>query len=536
MASTYPGAFDTFPARVPNTPVAASHVNALQDAAVAIQATLGINPQGAAASVAARLANAHVLTVTADYGAVGDYNANAGTGTNSTAAFTNAVNQAAALLSTPYVSAVAIRVPAGNYLTEKLPPLPNRCALIGDGAGTSRLVRRNTGTLTGPFVTNATNARAVTVRGLTLDGGGVGDATSHGLLLDNTAAAGTDPTNGVAEYVDARHYCADLIIQAAKGDGHRVVGRGVTMVERVQVWICDGHGFNTGTDSFYSDCDAGSSGLDGFFIGNANTRLGQCKAWYSGRISTAGAGVTGGTGHGFHISDGNYSSNTLLGCEAQDNARAGYFLSNVGRQIVAGSIADSNNTANLGHAGFEVINSYENRVSGFAWDRAANTFHQLAGVRVSGGGENIVEVSSDYTTMTQAGVTTDSTVGTGVRLAIGAAGYAPNVGAYTGAVMNFPMATGDVFTGTLTQNTTVGFVSTVPGPSRKTFVMKQDATGSRTLAWPKPGAPTVAAPGVYWAGGTAPVMTTTANATDVFELVTYDGVRWYGTRLAANAS
>lgn len=465
-----------------------------------------------------------------DEGAVGDWDPGPQTGTDSTAAFTNAVNKASALITSLTVSSVAIYVPPGQYLTEKIPPLPNRSALYGDSPGTTRLYRKGSGTTTGPFISNQATAHMVTIKGLTLDCRNVGDSTSHGISLDNTAT-------GVGnEWTDGRNYCADLLIQYANGDGHRLAGRGVNMIERVQVMQANGHGFTTGTDSYYSDCDSGVSGLDGFYISGANTRITGSKAWYSGAVSTSGA--TGGTGHGFHFADGNYSPNAIACCEAQDNARAGFYLNNVGRQVITGCIADSNNFAGLNHAGFEVLGSYVNYINGFAFDRASNTNHQIAGLRVdANGGSNVIDVISDRNTMAQGAITTDSAVDTGgSRVSVGSAGFAANVGTYSGATMNFPTSRGDVFAGTLTQNTTIGLTTGQPGAQSKTFTLKQDATGGRTVTWPKPGSPTVAAPAVYWAGGTAPAMTTTANATDVYELVTADGIRWYGTRLIANAS
>lgn len=50
--------------------------------------------------------------------------------------------------------------------------------------------------------------------------------------------------------------------------------------------------------------------------------------------------------------------------------------------------------------------------------------------------------------------------------------------------------------------------------------ISQDATGSRTLGWPTT---------VKWPGATAPTLTTTANKTDIFNIVTYDkGSNWFG--------
>jgi len=360
-----------------------------------------------ASDIGAARKDTYVVNV-CDLGAVGDYNPNTVSGTNNTTAFAAAIT--AATNASIYTPVVEIYVPPGQYLTEKIPPIPNRVTLRGAGPGATRIYRKNSGTTTGPFVTNTTHARAISVRGMTLDGNGVGDATSGGVTLDNSAALSTDAANGIAEYYDARHFVSDLIIQFCKGHGLKQTGSGVSMIQRVQVFYCDNHGFITGADSYFSDCDAGSSGFDGFFVAGPNSRLTSCKAWYSGRVSTSGAGVTGGTGHGFHVQDGNYSTNTLINCEAQDNARAGFFLSNTGRHILSGCVADSNNTANLSHAGFELLGSWTIRLDGFAWDRAANTNHQLAGLRLTSGGYNVISVTADDSTMAQGRITSDTDI------------------------------------------------------------------------------------------------------------------------------
>jgi hypothetical protein len=97
-----------------------------------------------------------------------------------------------------------------------------------------------------------------------------------------------------------------------------------------------------------------------------------------------------------------------------------------------------------------------------------------------------------------------------------------------------PTPLGDLYAFTLTGNTTMnlapsGFGGETQGePQRITVKITQAAAGGFTVTWPKPGAPTTAAPAVYWPGGVAPTMTATANATDVYDLETLDGVHWYG--------
>jgi hypothetical protein len=69
---------------------------------------------------------------------------------------------------------------------------------------------------------------------------------------------------------------------------------------------------------------------------------------------------------------------------------------------------------------------------------------------------------------------------------------------------------------TLTGNTTISPTG-VPPATRMwagTIVAKQDATGGRTITWPA---------GSKYPGGVVPPATTTANAIDIWSLMTYDG-------------
>lgn len=70
---------------------------------------------------------------------------------------------------------------------------------------------------------------------------------------------------------------------------------------------------------------------------------------------------------------------------------------------------------------------------------------------------------------------------------------------------------------TLSDSATLSFSA----PTRRSFLQLrviQDATGSRTITWPA---------SVKWAGGTAPTLTTTANAIDLIRFY-YDGTNYYG--------
>lgn len=91
----------------------------------------------------------------------------------------------------------------------------------------------------------------------------------------------------------------------------------------------------------------------------------------------------------------------------------------------------------------------------------------------------------------------------------------------TGAV-TLNLTNGNVFSLTLTGNVTLTFSGATSGKACSFAVYaKQDSTGSRTVTWPS---------GVKWAGGSAPTMSTSANALDIVVFESLDGgTNWYGS-------
>ena len=89
--------------------------------------------------------------------------------------------------------------------------------------------------------------------------------------------------------------------------------------------------------------------------------------------------------------------------------------------------------------------------------------------------------------------------------------------------LTLDLQTGNVFEVTLTQNVTSLILANPPPAGSAgscTLILKQDAVGGRALAWPA---------SVRWAGGIASVVTSAANAIDVYAFVTRDaGTTWYG--------
>jgi hypothetical protein len=90
---------------------------------------------------------------------------------------------------------------------------------------------------------------------------------------------------------------------------------------------------------------------------------------------------------------------------------------------------------------------------------------------------------------------------------------------------------GNVFEVTLTENvTTTNFTNPPASGKAGSFklIVKQDATGGRTFAWPA---------SAKWASGTPPTLTTSANAVNIVNFMTTDGgTKWFGWLVGANFS
>lgn len=94
--------------------------------------------------------------------------------------------------------------------------------------------------------------------------------------------------------------------------------------------------------------------------------------------------------------------------------------------------------------------------------------------------------------------------------------------ANTSTAITVALTNGTIQQLTLTANTTITMPSVGAG---KSFVimLKQDGTGSRTVAWST----------VTWPGATAPTVTTTASKMDIYSFFS-DGTNWYGVTVGQN--
>ena len=92
-----------------------------------------------------------------------------------------------------------------------------------------------------------------------------------------------------------------------------------------------------------------------------------------------------------------------------------------------------------------------------------------------------------------------------------------------GATVTFDLSLGAIQKVTLGGNRTLAVSNPVTGQIFMVILL-QDGTGGRTVIWWAD---------IKWADAVAPVLTTTANRTDIFAIF-YDGTNYYGTTVGQN--
>jgi hypothetical protein len=103
--------------------------------------------------------------------------------------------------------------------------------------------------------------------------------------------------------------------------------------------------------------------------------------------------------------------------------------------------------------------------------------------------------------------------------------------AINSGTLTLDLETGSVFEVILTQNVTSLVLANPPAAGCAgscSIILRQDATGGRTLSWPS---------SIKWAGGAPPPITTAAGAVDFYGLITRDGgENWFGFPAGQNFS
>lgn len=94
--------------------------------------------------------------------------------------------------------------------------------------------------------------------------------------------------------------------------------------------------------------------------------------------------------------------------------------------------------------------------------------------------------------------------------------------ANTSTAITVSLTNGTVQILTLTGNATITMPTAAAGKSF-IIILRQDATGSRTVTWST----------VNWPSATAPTVTSTASKQDIYSFFS-DGTSWYGTTIGQN--
>lgn len=419
-----------------------------------------------------------------DFGAVNDGS------TDNTAAFQAALNAAAAATVTSATSpSQKVYVPSGIWVTGPI-TVPHRVNFEGAGVGVTRLLCKASTANNAYMITNNTTATMICVSNMSLLGNlGNQSNTVNGINFDGSGSG--------SEYTDMRSMMHHLEVQDFTGDGVTIMGRGVCQANAIQAWNNKGHGFVLSIDSEVSDCDAGQNGKNGFHI-TGNTKIANCKAWFSGYWNSGAGSVpqtasftSGGVfGNGFHWY-GSASGSVCTGLYAQDNARAGFYVSadatptSSDRVSVSGWCADTNNNnaSSTTFSNVEINDSFQVILTGgTSFDRSANTQHPAHAVLIGGAAANCtVELKTEgFTAANRVSVSGD-TYQNVVQADVSLGSYGV---AYAATVTPDPTSGSFIDIGALTGNITIAaptFSANTGTPL--TLMFTQDSTGGRTVTW-----------------------------------------------------
>lgn len=424
-----------------------------------------------------------------DYGATGD-----GT-TDDTTALQDAIDAAFD------ADGGIVFIPAGTYITGAL-VIKNRVWLQGVGhQGT--ILKAKSGTnanlITSYKATGVeANAQFFAIQNLKLDGDKSNQTSGSGIYIEQSSSqtAGDDAN-------DARWLIENVYLYNFKEHGFRQNGsRSEGRLINVHAFICDGYGFYAGgSDSFFISCNAGSSGLAGFYITGTSLRFTNCKSWFSGRITAA-------SGHGFHIYSNSPGGASLSNCEAQDNKGAGFKIESSGhRTSLVGCIADSNGTSastpvsgDGAYAGYEISASRNCTIAGcISYERrsdSTNSFQRCALKISSSSISNKISISHSAasggavvnqplmgTSDSVSGNSIEFNAQTGYQSVTYAASVTPNP--YQGENIRIAL-TGNILINNTASTTGQGSGTPPSGHhegAKMTFIFVQDASGSHTVSW-----------------------------------------------------
>jgi hypothetical protein len=410
--------------------------------------------------------------------------------------------------------------------------LGNHMKIRGAGLRTTRL-QFDASITTGSCVYNHVsingttdgNAYACAVEGMFLDCSllpGWGTNPVNGITWDQLPQFGAQAVPGDNAEVtdDAMHVVRDVFVYNPPQDGVVALAMGGQYWSNVQVYGAGRYGFQPPFDSSCFNLIAGFPSKEGFFITGSPTKLVGCKAFSCGNISANRA-----FGQGFHIKAG---PTVLDNCEAQDNWAAGIWVDGAGAAPVNlhGCILDSNGKRGVGtDPAIDISGSSKVIVDATCSERKAdgtNSFQQhavslradsQASLRLVHAAVGGATIGSPFQAIGTGDATLTGSIATlcdinnlqGMQFVAFAATLTPDF-----------FAGGTIEPGVLTANLTVA--APTNGPYSKgtvaRFVLKQDATGGRTITWN----------GIYV---NTPATNTAANGYTVARFV-FDGTSWVG--------
>lgn len=455
------------------------------------------------------------------FGAKGD-----GTTVDS-AAFQAAINAAST------AGGGTVFIPGGTYVVGNV-YLASNVTLEGAGIGATVL-------LLDPASTPGTNAWVIRVaNGSTAAASYV---TVRNMTIDGNKAVFTAPAGKVYGYylgTGTVGLVTDCIVDSVEFRNCPTYACDVVNAARVHITNCTSHNNGVASGSFGA-CSGFEILADDVTVINSSAYSNNTKGFISGeggvthyRTRFIGCTAQGNTGDGFYLHDG-VTASSVLNCSARDNSGSGIVLASsavrntvIGNSctgnavngiridsgtynIVSDNICDSNATASSGNPEIYILDGA--------------TYNYVTGniVNSSVSSTSIVEHdTSDHNSIR--GNTVNKTVtivganSTTADPTLALVTERVNTVATSGSTQTIPAPTSySINDITLSNACTLTFPAAVAGASF-TLVLRQDATGGRTVTWPT----------AKWASGTAPGLTSAASSVDVFSFLCTNGTNWMG--------
>jgi hypothetical protein len=297
------------------------------------------------------------------------------------------------------------------------------------------------------------------------------------------------------------------------------------------------------------------SGVSGFFTETVNAAsytvgssfiANTTGAFHTGTVNAASHTTTGVTINATAIVPTSNSSGQTLGNTTSRFVLSANSIDTTGAiNIAAGQVLKFNNDVGISRSSAAVLsigNGTQNDSTGTI-SLTGGLFQGAVNAASHTVGSSFIANSTGITTTGFANVTTTMQVGGITTLAANLVmannnitrpiltGYTEHEIANTAATGSYSLDCGaaNFFDLTLTGNITIA-PTNIPPATRVwsgSIAAKQDATGGRTITWPA---------GTKYAGGVSPPATTTANALDIWSIMTYDGGTTYIVSLSVKGA